>query len=350
MKKYTTILTILIYGGILCSLICSCTTLINVQGPEINLFTEQKEVKVYFEDSTQFALTPAKLRVNRSKEPAVIHLNKDGQTRRFEIPSRIEWGFIYGNFMNGSAGTGILVDLTNQRRFKYPENIYVDMHDTTRTNYRLKTEYQLTNILIQPGFIHKRERFPRKKGEFRLGLSYSIGNDIVLRRKDGMGKQSGFIGGNVGLDYYYSEGKFYGLGYGKITDFPFILPTPIRYTDPHARAWCTYFTVTKGFDRARFSLGYGLSWVKYQWNLYEKIPSTESFEETYKVEDRKIGFSLQPSFNFTESFSIGAKYLPSIYSIRNHNFEYGHLLFLELILNFRINADKSMKKFKLENK
>jgi len=52
----------------------TCATLINTNYTEVNLYSKQENVKVSFSDTSDYAFTPTKMKVERSREPLYIIL------------------------------------------------------------------------------------------------------------------------------------------------------------------------------------------------------------------------------------------------------------------------------------
>lgn len=50
----------------------SCATLINTKYTEVNLYSKQDSLKVYFNDTSNYSYAPTKLIVKRSREPLFL--------------------------------------------------------------------------------------------------------------------------------------------------------------------------------------------------------------------------------------------------------------------------------------
>lgn len=329
-----------ILATIFCLVILSaCATLVNSDYTVVNVFTKQDSVKVYVNDSAKYTYTPARLIVERSREPLRLTLIQHDSIKNISVPRRLSPEFWAGNIYNQTLFLGFLVDLTNHRRFKYPSNVYYDFNDPEKVDMKYKPSETTPNLLSQD---QQEKKFPGDKGMFNIKLSIPEGNFFVINKKTHIGNSFGFLGITTELDYYYKDKRYIGIGAGTLTDF--IIPFPAAYDveGEYERSFGTYFDILNGIDIRRFSFDYGFSVSKYQ---YYKRLTAELFPNyvdslLYSKEETRIGLSFSSRFKIKNYFNVGLKYIPSFYTIDTNAFRYGHILFFDVAFNFEIRPKK----------
>lgn len=318
----------------------SCATIVNTGYTKVNLYTKQDSVKVFLNDSTQYAYTPARLIVERSPEPLMVTLENQEQKRTVLIPSKLSPEFWFGNIVNGTLYFGYLVDLTNNKRFKYPSNVYYDLDYLNNANLKYKSAEKPQNVLRQTNQACQKKSLAGGKGTINIKLSVPEGNSFVINKQTHIGNSFGFLGLTTQVDYYYEDQNYFGIGAGTLTDFIIPVPAPYDVAGEYERTFGSYLDLLHGNDFRRFSVNYGLNISKYS---YYKRFTGELFPEyidtlIYSKVEKRIGLSLSTVYRFTNYFNVGIKYLPSFYTINPGDFRYGHFLFLDIAINFRINT------------
>jgi len=332
MKKIPFLLFILL-------LFSSCATLVNSPFTKINLYTKQDSVKVYLSDSSQFAYTPAQLIVARSKEPVQVTLEKQDLKKTVLIPAKLSPEFIFGNYANATLLIGYLIDFSNPKRFKYPSKVYFDLDYLNNANLKYKTKIEPQFALYQCPEGRKRG-IACPRGTLSFKLSVPEGNSFVINKQTHIGKSFGFLGITGEGCYYYRDRQFFGVGAGMLTDFIIPVPAPYDVEGEYERSFGSYLDLLHGNDFKRFSFSYGLNISKYSYykrytgELYPEYVDTLLYS---KVETR-AGLSFSTVYRFNEYASAGIKYLPSFYTFGPGEFRYGHFLFLDLAINFRIST------------
>lgn len=322
-------------------LFSSCATLVNSPFTKINLYTKQDSVKVYLSDSTQFAYAPAQLIVARSKKPLEVTLEKQDLKKTVLIPAKLSPQFIFGNYANGTLLIGYLVDFSNPKRFKYPSKVYFDLDYLNNANLKYKTRIEPQFALYQHSEGRKRD-ICCPRGTLSFKLSVPEGNSFVINKQTHLGKTFGFLGITCEADYYYKDKQFIGTGTGWLTDFIIPIPAPVDYSGEYERSFGSYFDLLHGNDFKRFTVSYGLNFSKYSY--YKRVTAEVSPEYIdtllYSTHEKRAGLSFSAVYRFNEYSSAGIKYLPSFYTFNPGEFRYGHFLFLDLAINFRINTKR----------
>ncbi len=322
-------------------LFTSCATLVNSPYTKVNLYTKQDSVKVYLTDSTPYAYAPVSLTVERSKEPLRVTLEKQDQRREILLPRKLSPEFLIGNYMNGTLPFGYLVDLSNPKRFRYPANVWFDLDYINNANLKYKTKIKPQNALSQCTAGRKRD-VACSRGTILFKLSVPEGNSFVINKQTHTGKSFGFLGITGEGCYYYRDRQFFGAGAGMLTDFIIPIPAPYDVEGEYERSFGSYFDLLHGNDYRRVSFSYGLNISKYS---YYKRYTGQLFPEyidtlLYSKVETRAGLSFSTVYRFSEYFSAGIKYLPSFFTFGTGEFRYGHFLFLDLAINFRINTTR----------
>ena len=165
MKKHTGVAIFAMVG----LLLPSCASLVYQDTTMVNVFTRQKDVKVSFEDTSLYVYSPATIVVQRSNKPLFLTLRKDSVSKVICLPTKLNDAFIYGNFFNCTYGMGHLYDLTNNRGFSYPKNVYADLDNTDVVNFNYKSKVVPNNSLSQKF----KESIPGGKGSIGIKLFFS---------------------------------------------------------------------------------------------------------------------------------------------------------------------------------
>lgn len=320
----------------------SCATLINTNYTELNLYSKQDNVKVSFNDTSDYTFTPTKIKVERTREPLFLTLEKDSIKKTIIIPSKLSPEFWFGNILNGSLYVGYIVDLTNDKRFKYPTNVYCDINSPYQIDFKYKPIEKPTNVLGQIDQPQKMKKYTGDKGTINLKLSIPEGNSFIINKETHIGNSFGFLGITTGVDYYYKDKKYLGIGAGTLTDFIIPVPAPYDVMGEYERSFGSYIDLIHGFDIKRFSFNYGLSFSKYSY--YKRI-TEELFPNyvdslLYSKTENRIGLSISSKFKITNYFNCGIKYVPSFYTLNTNEFRYGHFLFLDIAINFEIRTKR----------
>lgn len=321
-------------------LFTSCATLVNTNYTNVNLYSKQDSVKVYFSNTSEFSYTPTKLVVERSKEPLFLTLEKDSIRSKIIIPGRLSPEFWFGNIFNGSFFAGYLIDLSNNKRFKYPGNVYCDINSPYIVNYRFKPSEYPTNVLSQQFQSNLKRNFTGERGTINLKLSIPEGNSFVINKETHIGNTFGFLGITSELDYYYKDKKYFGIGAGTLTDFIIPFPAPYDVMGEYERSFGSYLDILHGFDIHRFSFNYGMSISKYSYykRITEELYPNYVDSLLYSKKENRIGLSFSSKFKITNYFNCGIKYVPSLCTLKSNEFRYGHFLFLDIAINLEIKT------------
>ncbi len=322
----------------------SCATIFHGQYTTVNVFTTPDSIPVGFNKDTVVYHSPVQLRVARSDKPLHLQIGQDSISRSVRIPSKLSLAFVVGNIVNGSMPLGHLIDLSNSKRFTYPENVMIGQDKSIQPNLKYKTRVVPVRQYTPEAEVPVRERLAMKKGDWRLKMSVPEGNYFVIKQETGMGAAFGFLGITTGAEYVYRDNRFVGIGAGTLTDFLVPFPAPVDFMGEYDRSFGSYIDVFHGFAWHRFQIAYGLSLSRTtfeKWNTVGLFPVYESFP-VYRGQEVGLGLSGSVAWRFTSYFQVGLKYIPSFYTVNPGSFRYGHLLFLDVAINYRFRKKQQL--------
>lgn len=98
----------------------SCSTIMSGTYTRVNVFTRPVSLPVKVNNDTVFSYSPVQFQVRRSREQLQLQVGVDSG-RTLWIPAKTSLMFWVGNVLNGTMPLGHLIDLSNEKRFTYPE-------------------------------------------------------------------------------------------------------------------------------------------------------------------------------------------------------------------------------------
>jgi hypothetical protein len=136
MRKYFCLLILLVS-------LCSCASLFNGNTTKVKVYTPENTTIAYKNQITTIEDGETTLSPERSKDSLRFTLKNDSITEDFSFKRKISGSLYLNALVLPPYGlSGILVDLTNQRRFTYQRHLYFKI-DSTSANFQLfkgKTE------------------------------------------------------------------------------------------------------------------------------------------------------------------------------------------------------------------
>lgn len=317
-------------------LMSSCSTIMSGTYTRVNVFTRPDSIPIRINNDTVVTYSPVQIQVKRSNAPLHLRFGQDSG-KSLWIPAKTSLMFWLGNVLNGTMPIGHLIDLSNDKRFTYPEFIMIDVDNNLKPNFKYKTRVMPENFRSLKSKRSVEERFGMKKGDLRIKFSVPESNSFVLKKENGVGNSFGFLGITTGVDFLYKDNFFFGAGIGTLTDFLAPFPAPFDFMGEHEKSFGSYIDLVHGFGWKRFSFSYGLSLSRttfQKWNTVELFPLYRSYLEYSKVEAR-WGLSASAVYKFADYFNIGVKYIPTFKTMNTSEFRYGHFLFLDIAFNYR---------------
>lgn len=321
----------------LLTLLTSCATLFSKKTYEMEIHSNTyTKVKVY--DSV-FDL-PAKVEVRRSKENLPMVFSSDTVSRTYFIQPSVKPGYLFGNlsFVH-FAPVGYLVDLTNHKRYYYGKSILVNSNDSLTINTNVTKNYRRFKKRVHHHFTKEHET---SSGQLYAIVGLPGLNSFLFKPVDEATRNStGFLGIAGGLEYFYTENKFVGVYASGVMNFPFPVPAPVSYNEPHEFLDALTVGLTNNHKLNRFTLGYGLQYSKNTWTLSNNDDDEEvevSTEHIHK-KNKSLGLMANGYFQFTQKFFVGLSYKPSLLALGNTpKLNYEHVISLDFVWKFKIKG------------
>lgn len=344
----------------------SCSTIFATKTQKLHVFSNADKARVTVNDSIYNL--PAQIYVARSKEPLEITYQSENKQIDTVFKAKHSPLFYLGNILNAPAlGAGYVVDLTNQKRFKYRKNIFFNDKDSLEI-YEFRADRYLAKHHIADGeqkqHIHEKfkkdylasdanrkirqekefKRLNPTEGSFRFNIQPPTLFLVGLSNKNGnINSFSNTVGGagfGLGFDYYYKNDRFIGL------------ETSVRGNLFDIMWWSSYdikafkydMSLRKGHRWKRYEVSYGVSFVYTDYDY--KVPYTYQYPITtftsddnkrnYDVNYRSLGFSTLLNYQLTSVMFVGLRYNPSVYSFRKtgNGFDYEHVIGIDYRIKF----------------
>lgn len=121
----------LVFSLIIILLLNSCASILNGDRTSINISADKESKIIFKKDTISINNEQTTIRPLRSKKSLQIRVLKDSLTKDFYLKkklSKLFWLNIFNNY-----GAGMLVDLTNNRRFTYKHNLHFITDSITNT-------------------------------------------------------------------------------------------------------------------------------------------------------------------------------------------------------------------------
>lgn len=308
----------------------SCATLIHQRTVDLKVHSDLDSVKICTNVNTDtWYDTPVRINTIRSKNDLFITAKKDSLQKTFQIKSTLSTAFWLGNLFSGTGIIGYAIDLTNPKRFTYPNYITINFDQANST---LSTRYY--------------KWLAPEKGLLSFKISVPEGNYLYLNKGKGYGNALGFLGISGGVEYYITDRHSLNVDVGTLTDFMLPVPAPVDYMGSYDRSFATYGDFQLGSDFRRLHYDYGLQFTRTEYYERETVELFPNYIDTlkYSVKQNNIGLSLSTYYRISNGFNLGINYYPSILSWGTNKLttHYSHLLFFELV--FRIEAIKPKRK------
>ena len=296
----------------------------------MSIISDLPNSEVIINNENRYEL-PANIVVTRSRENlGFTVLQNDSIVNDTELQARLS-NYFWGNFAYiYGAPIGMLVDLTNDKRFFYGNYVLVDSLGNVQS-FRRTPSYR------KPIRQHE-------KGNFNLLIAlphvnfFHVNPIIEVPRN-----LAGFHGIGFGIEYFYQNNKSFQLRGDGIMTFPF--PFPVSY-HPEFDSWevasALNVNLTDNFHIGRWQLGYGLNFARNRWvsHGYYDVPDGEiRWEESENWEwipgqfnaNNMLGLALSGHYRLTNSFHLGLIYRPSFLELSNFRPMYEHTISIDLL-------------------
>jgi len=298
-------------------LLSSCATVINQEIVPVHVQSNSGPLRFCInKDSSQWYTTPAWITVERSNHQLVITAANDSVEKNIRIPSKISPAFWANLIFPGIYG--MVLDLTNNRRFKYPSHILLDLDNPD------------AYLLPYHG--------EGNKGLLNMKLSFPDANSFYINNGKKYYSDFGFLGISGGLEYYLTQKRTITATAGGLLNFGFPIPVPLDYDHRyHANTSAAYASLQTGFDIKRFHIDYGAQFTRTLYTIEVARTNPPYLDSIAGYRQNNVGASLSINYKAGNRFSLGLNYYPSVYGWykRESEWHYSHLLFFEFIFHFQ---------------
>lgn len=301
-------------------LLSSCATVLKRKSCDIKVSSNVEAAQIQVLDSTYNL--PAKFSVKRSKMDLPIRLISDTLTKDFVVKSSLNPTFIFGNLLwMEFCPAAYLIDLTNQKRFYYCKSIFLDKFDTT--------------AIIEPVILNKLHKYlsktyPTYKNQLFLTVSIPWVNNFYLQPNLEPTKfNTGFWGFSAGLDYFYSDTKFFNVSFSVASDFFLPVPAAVDIYGVHEFMYSGYVSFTHNYKVKRFNLGYGINGSANYWEFRSDV-NNSTVNNLITKTSSSLGIRTNIYYQVGKHFFTGLIYRPSFLRIDpKFEFKYEHLLSID---------------------
>ncbi|MBN2778429.1 MAG: hypothetical protein JXR36_12335 [Bacteroidales bacterium] len=315
---------------ILLLIFSSCATIITRKEYNINISTNLPNAKAEILDSIYNL--PADFNIKRSKEDLKIKLICDTLEKVFLVKASPNAAFLYGNLiLYPIFPITFGIDLTNQKRFYYGKEIFLDSQDTSGI---------IRPKIYQNYYDYWTKSFPTKKGHIYLTCSFPWVNSFYLQPTLETPKMNtGFIGFSAGLEYFYRDNKYISLSGSTVMDFIIPVPASVSFSGEVENMYSVYTSLSDNHRFRRFSIAYGISFSRNTWELvyYDRYDPPPSTREQVTKTSNSLGLTFGGSHQVGKLFNIGLIYRPTILTVYpDFSLKYEHLVSLEFKWKIRV--------------
>lgn len=300
----------LLMGIILLVTISSCATLINSKFITTEI-TGQPQSKIVIEKDT-FSISGKKtaIRIKRKKEPLSITVLHNHQKEELLVPSSRSRAYKL-NIWN--YGLGLILDYKKDKSYTFPRRIHL-YNDETGIGY----------FPYDPEFPY---------GRWRIHLSIPYFNHFHLQPQEEGGKTSlGFLGLQLGTDFFYNKSRHFRFSAAAATDFPSPIPVPLDIFGEYEIFTTTFLSLSHHHESQKWNWGYGLTYGENNWkrrhgiNLFPR-PNLEEVTKSHNT----WGLIFPVYYKIKKSFHLGIIYRPTWWrSGVDPKSQYEHLISLDV--------------------
>jgi hypothetical protein len=284
------------------ALLPSCATLLNGPVMNIHIATDDKIKRVsvdnalYPDKITREPKDPGTYLIPRDHETLVIHAQLDSGEKVIRIAPHLSAAFWF-NVEN--YGLGMLVDITNPKRYGYRRWYYLTLKDSAITLRRFA---------------------PVPKRTMSFSLSVPLINAFSLTSPEGRSAPEGPLGLGAGVDYFYRTNRYISLSLGAATSV-FGDRIGVGY---YNTAHIFFSSIRNSHVIGSFDLGYGLSFSGLLWS---KVTIGDTVNMDRSVSSFGMGFSFSAQYRLSRDLWLSILYQPTLFSPNSPQpFSYQHYL------------------------
>jgi hypothetical protein len=299
-----TLLILLIFS------LSSCATIFNKKTQTISVSTSSLHATAKINDSIY--KLPAKVIVKRSKKELPIELVSDSLIKKYTLSPSVNKKFAFGNLLFFQLSpVAYITDLTNQKRFYYKNNVFLDVQDSVGI---IKTNMSRAFS----GFKHHfTKEYPTKKGQINFVLALPYVNTFHFEpSNENYSNKTGFLGFSAGIEYFYTNKRYFSVNFRAATSFDLPFPAPLDQYGEYERLNSLSFGFTHNHKIKRFSVGYGLNYSRNVWYKHYEEFFVEPGDKTGITKANKtLGVTLNGYYQISSFFYVGLNYNQSFINI-----------------------------------
>lgn len=315
---------------ILLILLNSCATLLTRKNYNIKVTSNLDPAQIQINDSL-YPL-PTEFKIRRSKNDLHLKLISDTLTKDFTIKSSLNPTFLFANLLWVEfCPAAYLIDLTNQKRYYYGKSIYLNIYDTTAF---------LEPLLLKNFHSYFLKKYPTIKEQIYLTLGFPWINNFYLKpSQEPVKSNTGFWGFSAGVDYFYSNTRYFSLSFSFASDFFVPIPAAVDIKGEYEIMSSLYSSLTHNHRLDRFSLGYGINCASNIWDFNNTgdLVNQPSSRNPITKTSYSYGITTNLYYQFGKRFFTGIIYRPSILRIDPKlELKYEHLISLEFAWKIKL--------------
>ena len=276
---------------LLCPLLFSCATILNGPAQKIrisagkNITVLSVDRSIPLDTAVQGMDRVISYIVPRSSRDLVIHMRVDTAKKTFPLRPRNSLAFWYNIFT--TYGIGLVVDWNNPKRYSYPAWTRLTTDDTVISRHR-----------YSPIPVHT----------LRLSLEFAPINGFSVTSPEGQLNTEGMIGLEMGLDYFYRNGRYLSASLGLATS-----AVPVDYFGKQyiRTATAGYLNVRNNHVLGSFDLGYGLNISDFLWT---RTTIGDTVNRNAQKRTAAFGLSLSAQYRIGNYVRVGLLFQPDFFN------------------------------------
>jgi len=159
----------------------------------------------------------------------------------------------------------------------------------------------------------------------------------MMPENEGIKVDFGLGGTTIGLDYYHSKNQFVYFGISAVSASKMWYTSDKREYEIMSSS---YIILSNNHKVGRFSIGYGLSFARNDWEFYRWELVDNKFEIPRKISTKShnaFGLIFPTYYQFGNYFNLGVVYRPTFYRPNmTDKFIYEHLISIDCAWKIRL--------------
>ena len=308
-----------LYALILPLLLCSCASVFNGRYTATHIVTNPSNATIIVNGRDTTCCSDKIIALQRSPLPLRLEIKKDTLQQGLLIQPKLS--NIY--FLNVLYWPALIVDLFNDKRFTYPEEIYVDL-------YNPKNSYQ----------PYCREWTKNDDKPLNIGLSIPIISDYYYSNANVNNNLWGSLGLGLNAEYFLNK-KYYlsaELGWMEHNTSRLFLYYP--YITTHQKL--TFINSRINTRIKRWNFGAGLSYQQFNMErtFYNEsndslsVPPSPIKDTSYQIAKQYhegLGLNFSAQYQLGKNFYIGTMFQPLLFNTASSAKGYMHYINIDFI-------------------